>query len=771
MRRTRWLFLFAILFIVVAVGATYLNRKGSLAKAAPARPRPLARNFDGRFDRWCYSDQKGTTAHVDLCADHMSESANSAGLDLDGVDLRLYNKGGDKFDLVKTAKALCDPVAKTLFAEGEVDITMAVPVEGAQHGRIVRIQTSGVKFDTQSGKATTDRAVHFEFDSGGGMAMGAEYDPQTRELHMKSQISLDWRGKKPDSVPMHIESGEAFYREKDQKVILIPWSKMTRDTLHLEGKMSVITLDDGEVRLAEIEAGHGVKEDDDRKVEFGSEQMTMNFADGMVVTKISGDRNAHLLSTTDSAETKVTGDKMELGFVATGKESTLSTALAMGKSVAENKPIAKPGVQPGDTRILHSEVIHLKMKPGGQDIDSVETDGLATMDFLPNRPGLPKRAMTGDKVWIKYGDDNRIESFKSINVTTRTEKPPTEKDIKEKKTPPPGITTSKELLAIFDPKTSDLSHLDQKTDFKYDEGDRHARADHATLDQKTDMMTLDKGAKVWDPTGSASADKIVMNQKSGDFTAEGHVASTRMPDPKGNSSAMLSTDEILQARAAKMVSTDQNAKIIYEGNAVAWQGSNRVQADRLDIDRDEGIMKAHGHVVSEFVDKDKDKDDKKTDGKSTVKAKSTTKPKTPAAAPIFTVVHAPDLVYTEDTRIAIYSGGVLLQRPSMTVSGKEIKAYLNDADADSSLNKTVSDGSVKIVSNEPKKGKTRTGTADHSEYYADDGKVILSGGRPVLVDTKTGKVEGEELTWWANDDRLLVNGVPNSPVKSIIRRK
>jgi len=761
MRRTRWLFLCAIIFIVVAVGATYLKSKRSLERDAPARPKTLSKNFDGSFDRYCYSDQKGTTPHVNICADHMSQSSGSTGMDLDGVDLKLYNKDGTNYDLVKTAKALCDTSAKTLYADGEVNITMSVPVDGPQHGHIVRIQSSGVRFDTQNGKANTDRLVRFEFDQGGGTSMGAEYDPQTRELHMKSQVALDWRGKTAESVPMHIESGEAFYREHDSKIILLPWSKLTRDTLRLEGGMSVVTLDQGDVRLAEIEKGRGTKQDGDRLVEFGSENMVMNFADGMLVTKISGDRNAHLISTTDAAKTTVKGDRIDLGFEAAGKESTLSTAIAMGKSVAENVPIAKPGTQPGDTRILHSEVINLKMRNGGQEIETVETDGAATMDFLPNRPGLPKRLMTGDKIWIKYGEDNRIESFRSVNVTTRTDKAPTEKDIKEKTVPPPGFTSSKEMLATFDPKTSDLSHLDQKTDFKYDEGDRHARADHATLEQDKDLMTLDKGARVWDSTGSAAADHIVMNQKSGDFKADGHVASTRMPDPKGKSSSMLTTDEIMQARAQHMTSTDDNQKIHYEGTAVAWQGSNRVEADRLDIDRDAGIMEADGKVVSQFVDKDKDKD-KDKDGKKV-------KTKTSTVAPIFTVVHAPHLHYTEDTRVAVYSGGVLLQRPDLTVTGKEIKAYLNDADADSSLNRTESDGAVKIVSTA--RGKVRTGTSEHSEYYADDGKVILSGGRPLLVDTKEGKTQGDQLTWWANDDRLLVNGVPTSPVKSIVRKK
>ena len=63
------------------------------------------------------------------------------------------------------------------------------------------------------------------------------------------------------------------------------------------------------------------------------------------------------------------------------------------------------------------------------------------------------------------------------------------------------------------------------------------------------------------------------------------------PPPEAASSAMLTTDEIMQARAQHMVSTDSNSKIHYQGNAVAWQGSNRVEADRLDIDRAMAAMK------------------------------------------------------------------------------------------------------------------------------------------------------------------------------------
>jgi lipopolysaccharide export system protein LptA len=448
---------------------------------------------------------------------------------------------------------------------------------------------------------------------------------------------------------------------------------------------------------------------------------------------------------------------MDMMFDTSTKDSTLTSVVSSGSSVAEAVPLPKPGAEIGDTRILHSDTIHLKMSNGGKDIESVETAGPGTIDFLPNRPGQPKRWVKGDRIFITYGDDNRIQTFRTTNAFTRTEKPPTEHD----PSPPPALTQSKEMFATFDPKTSDLSRLDQKTDFTYQEGERHAHAVQAILEQDQNLMTLTGGARVWDATGSASADKIIMNQKSGDFVAEGHVASMHEPDKNGNSSAMLSTDEVMQARAQKMTSSDNNQVIHYEGNAVAWQGANRVEADRLDIDRDNQVMEAHGKVKSQFVDKDK-KDGDDTEG--------VPKPKIPTA-PIFTIVTAPDMVYTEESRIVTYSGGAVMKRPDLTVTAKQIKAFLNDADEDSSLNKTFADGTVKVVSTSQKLKRTRTGVSEHAEYYADDEKVILNGGQPQLVDNVKGQTRGKQLTWFANDDRLIVDGADRAnPAKSAIRK-
>ena len=90
-----------------------------------------------------------------------------------------------------------------------------------------------------------------------------------------------------------------------------------------------------------------------------------------------------------------------------------------------------------------------------------------------------------------------------------------------------------------------------------------------------------------------------------------------MPDKKKDDSSgggMLSEDEPLHARAKKMISKDNNLHIRYEGDAVLWQGADRLEAETVEIDRDNNLLKAHGHVLSQLLDKMKDHDASK-DGK------------------------------------------------------------------------------------------------------------------------------------------------------------
>jgi lipopolysaccharide export system protein LptA len=747
MRHTRWLFLAAIAAIVFVVGAAYIKRRDLLVSAAPVQPKPLEAGIDGRANDWQHTVFKGDQKHFTIRARNIREKKEPSLVELDGVQLELFHADGAKSDLIRSEQAQFDTASNTLYSDGEVDITMGVPADAPPTGRLLRIHGSGMRFASDTGKATTDRAVTFGFDRGNGSAIGAEYDPSIRELRLHNKVVLNWRGKTPEAKPMHAEADQAVYTELDSKVVLFPVSRFTRDTLHMEGGQSDVQLDKGAIRSAKVQKARGVHDDPGRKVEYAADELDLNFDDGMVIRTIEGHDHAQLISSSDTARTTVNSDRLDLDFETAGKESTLKTAVATGKSTVEAAPIAKAG----DTRVLRSEVVRLAMKPGGKEIERVETDGRGKLEFLPSQPDQPKRSMEGDRIWVAYGKENRIQSVRSVNASTLTERPPKA----PRTTPTVTRTQSKDILATFDPNTSEMVRLEQTTNFQYEEGDRRARGDRATLDQTKDQMVLEGSARTWDPTGAVNADRIVLSQKTGDYTADGHVSSTRQPDRKGTSSSMLSNEEVMQAVADKMISTGDNKHIRYEGKARAWQGANRVDADRIEIDRDRRVMEAHGRVVSQFADKSQDK-----------------KTKT-AAAPMFTVVRASDLVYTEETRVAVYQGGVVLTRPGLTVNSRDLQAFLKPAESDSSLDKAFADGAVKIVSvtTTVKPARIRTGTSEHAEYYADEQKVILQKGQPLLADSAGDDAAGERLTWWANNDRLLVEGEAGKPAKSTIRKK
>ena len=178
-----------------------------------------------------------------------------------------------------------------------------------------------------------------------------------------------------------------------------------------------------------------------------------------------------------------------MNFVPSGSESLLVDATATGKSVVTAEPVAC-GANAPETRVLKSDVIYLAMRQGGEEIDRVETTGPGTLDFLPNRAGQVKRNLKGDQIWITYGSGNRIDRFRSVNAVTRTEMQP------------PRITQSKEILAFFG-ANSVLTRLEQNTDFRYEEGDRRANARKATMEQATNLLTLDGAASTSDPVSTS----------------------------------------------------------------------------------------------------------------------------------------------------------------------------------------------------------------------------------------------------------------------------
>jgi lipopolysaccharide export system protein LptA len=763
MRRIRPLFLLTILGISVYVAYTYRLRVEEQRRNAPPAPDKLPPRVRATAESWHWekSSENGGPA-VSVRAKDFKAIEEPSRFELQQVELRICRDAKETCDLVTSDHAEFDMAAATLYSEGEADITMGVPADPAEPhaaGRIVRIKSSGIRFDSRTGKAQTDREVTFVLERGEGKAVGADYDPAARELLLRSQAELVWKDRGARPRPMKVEAGEVIYKERESKVYLSPWSKFSRDAMTLEGKAATVTLDKEGIRLVETTQAKGLDRTPGRQIEYSADELVLNFSEKSEIERILGRANARMVVTSEQAVTTVRTNLVEMNFEAAKNESVLRKVIATGNTRVDSHPVSRPGKPQPESRLLRSDVVELAMRPGGQEIDTMDTLAPSVLEFLPNRPGQKKRRVEGERFHFAYAAGNQLESFRALKATTRTESEP-----KQGKPLPPAITRSAELLAQFN-RDGEMSRLEQWGNFQYEEGDRKARAERAVLQSLADQITLIQNARVSDSQGATSAGQIVLDQRTEDFRAEGNVQSSRVADKKGAGSSMLAKDEPTQAKAARMWTRERQTIVYYEGNAVLWQGSSRLEAERIEIDRANSMLIAQGNVFSQLLDQRRE---------SSNSSSSSRKAKPKNESPLFTLIRAPSLVYSDKDRVAHYTGGVTLKRGELDVTARELKAFLKEAskdgkDGESSLDRAVADGNVVIV--QAAQGRTKRGSAEHAEYFVAEERVMLEGGHPELQDSVKGVTRGRQLIYYANDDRLLVNGVPQQPAVSKVRRK
>jgi lipopolysaccharide export system protein LptA len=110
-----------------------------------------------------------------------------------------------------------------------------------------------------------------------------------------------------------------------------------------------------------------------------------------------------------------------------------------------------------------------------------------------------------------------------------------------------------------------------------------------------------------------------------------------------------------------------------------------------------------------------------------------------------------------------------MKRAGLDVAASELRGVFGLKDGATVLETAFADGNVRIL--QPAPDRTRRGTAEHAEYAVSEAKVVLSGGAPEFIDSLRGSTRGRVLTWFADSDRLLVEGGENRPAVSRIRKE
>jgi lipopolysaccharide export system protein LptA len=781
MRSLRWLLL--VVIAVIAAGVFRVYRLEQSARKASQRPTPAAMSLTDKADAvdWEWGQSAQGRPQLKLTAKEMRQATDAKTSQLEKIELRIYQKNGKSYDRVRSDHAEFTSSDNRLYAPGEAEITLDVPVAGDPKHVLTSIKAAGINFDSQTGKAVTDKHVAFTFENGNGVCDGASYDPQTHEIHLMHGVVVNLKSKDPKGHPMKVETEELVYSETASTVNLGPWSRLTRDQMVMASGATTVHLKNKKLDSIDAPSAKGTDKQEGKDLEYSADMVKAWYNEHGEMERLEATGNAHLVSHAKTSDTTMTGTLLNMFFNATAKDSVLSSVQARGNAFLESKPATVPGVLTPDTKDIRADSVDVFMKPDGKELERVSTLSPGTMEFLPNQAAKSRRLVKSDRMTVRYGAKNEIESYHADAASTETH--PSQQEIAAKKKPANQIamTSSKTLDATFDDK-GQLKQILQTGNFHYAEGVRKAQSDTAVMDNAKNLMDLDAHARISDDTGSTAANHIQIDQATGDFDARGKVETTRLsdqkpapaPDPKAPAAAqqttaqksadqggMLDPGEAMQGKADHVVSAKsgpQSGSLIhYIGNAIVWQGASRIMADNIDIDRKAKSLTAEGHVVSQLQDAAKTLPDGKPGPTSPV-----------------TVVRAQKLVYNDTNRLAIYSGDVSMVRAGLTVKCATLQAYMNDGKPvdgktpDSRIDRALADGKVEVL--QVALARQRIGTSEHGEYYTEEGKIVLTGGRPHVKDSKTGDSTGENLTYFTNDDRIVIDGSPKKIVEGHIVR-
>ena len=221
------------------------------------------------------------------------------------MELKLYQKDGAHYDLVTSPKAVFSQSEGKMFSDGEVEVTLNVPIQGTPPHPLTSIKTTGIAFDTKSGKADTDKPASFKFENGYGTCLGLFYDPEVHEMHMNSQVDVYLTGKGKRSKTMHVQTERLVYQEAASKIFLGPWSKLTRENTVVDAAGSIINLKDKLIDTIDADHAHGVDSYPKRHLNYAADMLHLTYDDDGELQKMTGTGNARVTSESKGSPTTV----------------------------------------------------------------------------------------------------------------------------------------------------------------------------------------------------------------------------------------------------------------------------------------------------------------------------------------------------------------------------------------------------------------------------------------------------------------------------------
>lgn len=757
-RYARWSAGVAVGICVLVVGVYLQRRARERARGKTFAPVPAA--VAQQSASFGFSRVVGTRTLFTVHASQATQFKDENRSLLENVEITIFGPRGDRNDSVRAGECNYEPDTGSIRCQGAVQIDLRDAKSAAQKSEL-HLETSDILFEHDSGKVSTDKPVTLKFSGGVGKGVGLIYAPQSEDATLEKNVQLQITPpNKSGAVPVQVTSSALeFNRSKSLLRFSGPvhvqqeMQSLTAGTLDLQLNAAMQPVRAVATGNPEV-AANGAR----GKALLAADQMTADLLPGGAIQKISADENVRGESSGRDGENRLSAQHAQVLMGPSRAGSKPQEILAQGEVKAETNQGAKRGN-------LATENLRVELaaneRGDGERITSAET--LASGKMVMTEPNETAE-LEGGKLSATFGAQSQLSELHG-NSGVRVER---------KLGSAPAQTTTAQNLRVRFGSDGNWDTIDESGNVQFRQGDNSGEAKTAQLRRATNEMILAGSASVEDSASHLTAAKIEMNQATNEMRASGKVAATftaqrengaadatggvqisademNGTSPGKSSSPNLASDPLgnsatnLSANLAMNSSKDGHA--IFSGHARLWEGSDVLQAQTIEFWQDENRVEGRGDALGAFVEAPHNT--APNDG-SRGETNGGTAEKKPE--PVLWQVRAPKVDYWSDSEKMEWSEGAEAQSSEGKMDSQSLQMFFShDESNQQTLERAIAVGRVHIEEN------GRSGTAERGEYVAREGKFILSGGKPTIVDASGNTTTGRQLTFFLANDSILVD--------------
>ncbi|MEO6817852.1 MAG: LptA/OstA family protein [Edaphobacter sp.] len=725
---------------------------------------------------------------------------------LHDVGIVVYGRDSNRADRIYGSEFEYDQKNQVARAVGEVSLDLQAPAPasaqdkrayaagGAGGGasdkdeRVIHVKTSGLVFMQKLGVAATDKEI--EFESGGvtGHAVGADYDSDTGVMVLHSAVKVVGL---QQGQPATLTAARAELNRPEKqlvltqaKYVLVGGAKSGAGQTVEAQRMVIHLREDGSAERMEAEGAVTLIDGDGGRVVAPRGNVLLNSESKPQSVVLSGG----LRYVADEPLGQSQGEAAE-GKASFDKTGRLQHVVLTGAVKLHEKIRASDASALWSERDLGAGMVELALvsdKAGKAQMQDAKASGDARLKVVSptGKPGhvtMTSSDLAADVLTAQFVPVDGVRRISVVHGMGHS-------SLHQVNAKGVVTTSSGDSLEVhFKPTVGHAGGTTDEISSAVQEGNvamtqtpvskpgdakapqqQKATAARAVYDGAAQKLTLTGNVQLAEAGSVLWADRVVLEQQTGDAEADGAVKASYQLSGKES--------EPVHVLAARGVFTHDVGLAIFYG-AVGrpvrlWQGSSQVEAPVIQFDQKKKDLAAHGAGAGDVM----------AVHTVLVSARSAKAGAKPGSAKTEVVrVASRELTYSDATRQAEFSGGVQVDSVDGRMRGQDAVVYLQaalkpgagakkEAPALARTSGFMGGGVERIVAtghiriDQP----GRRATGERAVYTASDGMFVMTGtmdSPPQLVDDIQGTVTGTSLRFHAGDESVMVSNGGSSGVE------